>query len=136
MTPGLDDIRLLMRELFGGTYDPPLDGARLAAVLGQPNYKLFTAERDNKTVAMASLYMITLPSRRLGVIEEVVTLSPFRNQGLGSSLVNKALQEARRRKMDCVELTVREDRPEVQQFYEGLGFRDRHQRAMRLCIAR
>jgi ribosomal protein S18 acetylase RimI-like enzyme len=131
-----DEMQELMRDLFQGQHEPRLDIGSLEAILEQPNYRLFTAEQGGKTVAMASFYTINLPSRCLGVIEEVVTLTPYRNQGFGSNLVLQALGEAQRQKLDCVELTVRQDRPEVRAFYEHLGFVDRRQHAMRLCIAR
>lgn len=124
----------MMQELFAG-YLPPIDTERLEKVMSQPNISIFTEKRDGRTVAMATLYVVELLSRRLAVVEEVVTLAAYREQGIGSGLVKRALEEAKRRGMEAVELTVREDRPDVQRFYETLGFRDRNQRAMRLCLA-
>jgi ribosomal protein S18 acetylase RimI-like enzyme len=131
----VEDARQLMHELFGGAFDPPLDEATLRETLAQPNYHLFSHQQDGRTVAMASLYTVQLLSRRLAVIEEVVTLEPYRNQGIGSSLVRQAIEQALKDGATSIELTVREDRPDVIRFYESLGFRDRNQRAMRLCVA-
>ena len=83
---------------------------------------------------MTMLYVVELFSRKFGVIEEVVTFSAYRNKGLGSSLVKKAINKAEKLGCDCVELNVREDKPEVQKFYEGLGFVDRKNKAMRLQL--
>lgn len=131
----VQEASALMSELFAGAYCPQLTDEYITGVLRQPNYRMFSEVRDGQIVAMASLYTMNLLSRRLAVIEEVVTLGDYRRQGMGSSLVNQAIQEAEHH-ADCIELTVRADRPETIAFYEMMGFRDRNQVAMRKCVAR
>lgn len=84
--------------------------------------------------ASLMLYTVTLPSRNLAVIEEVQTKEEFRRQGRATQLIHMAIDAARGFGCDCVELTVREDKPEIKKFYENLGFEDRLNNAMRLKL--
>lgn len=94
----------------------------------------FTDKVGNEVVASLVLYTVKLPSRHLGVIEEVNTQEEYRRQGRATKLLNQAIAKARALGLDCVELTVREDAPEVQEFYKSLGFFDRLNRAYRLKL--
>ena len=89
---------------------------------------------NGKVVSSLILYTVNLPSRKLGVIEEVQTLPEYRMQGRATKLMNEAIQKGKELGLDCIELTVREDRPEVQKFYQSLGFFDRLNRAYRLKL--
>lgn len=89
---------------------------------------------DGITVSTLYLYRVELPSRRLAVIEEVWTHEGYRRQGRATKLIKEAIEVARGDGCTCVELTVREDRPDLQAFYESLGFKDRLNRAMRLAL--
>jgi ribosomal protein S18 acetylase RimI-like enzyme len=89
---------------------------------------------DGLKVSSLQLYLVDLPSRKLAVIEEVSTLEPYRRQGRATKLIKEAIESARARGATCVELTVREDRPDLKAFYESLGFKDRFNRAMRLAL--
>lgn len=124
-----EDIRDLMQSLTG--YNPNFD---IEKVLAQPNMDLFTHTEDGRIVAMTTLYVMYMFSRSVGVIEEVVTLPEYRNRGFGTLLINRAIEQARALRLTCVELTVREDKPELKTWYQSLGFVDRNQRSMRLFL--
>jgi len=94
----------------------------------------FSKKLDGKIVSSLQLYIVKLPSRHLAVIEEVFTEEEHRNRGYATELIREAIDTARRVGCDCVELTVREDRPEIQKFYQSLGFFDRQNRAYRLIL--
>jgi ribosomal protein S18 acetylase RimI-like enzyme len=70
-------------------------------------------------------YHVELPSRHVGVIEEVWTHPDYRNQGRATRLIKQALYHATDIGCDCIELTVRQDNKDVQEFYKSLGFEDR-----------
>ena len=91
-----------------------------------------TKIEDGRVVSSLYLYTVRLPSRYLGVIEEVFTEDMYRNRGYATELIKRAINMCRSRGCDCVELTVREDKPEIQKFYQSLGFFDRQNRAYRL----
>lgn len=80
------------------------------------------------------MYFVELPSRKLAVIEEVYTVPEYRGRGYATELLKVAISKAKEMGADCIELTVRQDSPEVQEFYKSLGFEDRKQVAMRLSI--
>lgn len=131
-----ESVKQLITELFDSKYTPELTNEKWEAVKSQPNIIIFYKLEDSKPVAMVTLYIINLFSRKLAVIEEVVTLEKYRNNGIGSALVKSAINEAKKEGCDCVELTCRDDKPEVKRFYEQLGFIDRHNTAMRLWITK
>lgn len=94
----------------------------------------FSQKLNNKVISSLILYTVKLPSRKLGVIEEVWTDERYRRQGRSTRLMKKAIRHAKKLKLDCVELTVREDSPHIQKFYKSLGFFDRKNRAFRLKL--
>ena len=93
----------------------------------------FTDEVDGRVVASLWIYFVSLPSRFLAVIEEVQTHESYRREGRATRLLEKAIAEAKTRGVDCIELTVREDAPEIQNFYQSLGFTPSHE-GMKLSL--
>lgn len=93
--------------------------------------KRFSDFEGNEEVASLMFYDVYLPSRHLGVIEEVFTKEEYRRQGRAKRLVREALLYAKEIGCKCVELTVRQDAPETQGFYKRLGFKDRLNHAYR-----
>lgn len=89
---------------------------------------------DGEVVSSLILYFVDLPSRRLAVIEEVYTKPEHRNNGYSTELIEKAIARAKELDAQCIELTVRQDRPNIKEFYEKFGFQDRLQVAMRLQL--
>ena len=89
---------------------------------------------DEQVVSSLTLYFMDLPSRRLAVIEEVFTKPEHRNKGYSTELINRAIARANQLGADCIELTVRQDAPHIQEFYKSFGFEDRMQVAMRLKL--
>lgn len=96
--------------------------------------KRFTKEVDGKIVSSLEFYAVHLPSRFLGVIEEVQTVDEHRKKGYATELITEAIAHARSIGCTCVELTVREDKPNIQAFYQSFGFIDRLNRAYRLKL--
>lgn len=94
----------------------------------------FRDKVGKEVVSSLVLYTVKLPSRYLGVIEEVQTKEAYRKQGRATRLMKQAIEKGRSLGVDCIELTVREDRPEVQALYKSLGFHDRLNRAYRLPL--
>lgn len=94
----------------------------------------FTDKEGGKVVSSLILYTVKLPSRYLGVIEEVQTVEEYRRQGRATKLMHEAIAKGKELGLDCIELTVREDKPIVQDFYKSLGFFDRLNRAYRLPL--
>lgn len=89
---------------------------------------------DGTEVSRLYFYHVKLPSRHLGVIEEVSTDEGHRRKGYATENIKGAIAFARSIGCTCVELTVREDKPDIQAFYQSLGFKDRLNRAYRLTL--
>lgn len=94
----------------------------------------FEDKEDGEVVSSLILYTVYLPSRSLGVIEEVQTKEGYRMQGRATKLMQQAILRAKEIGLDCVELTVRQDKPHIQAFYKSLGFEDRLNLAYRLKL--
>src|SRR4051812_13773272 len=100
---------------------------------GMKLYKI-TYNVEGVMVAWLFMYTVKLPSRNLGVIEEVNTLITHRRKGYATLLIKTAIQKANSLGLHCLELTVRQDAPEIQEFYKSLGFFDRKNHAYRLML--
>lgn len=83
-------------------------------------------QREGLDVAHAYLYVLRndLHDRPFGFMEDVFVDASHRGQGLGSSLVQRVIEEARRR--DCYKLicTSRYGKGSVHSLYAHLGFVD------------
>ena len=98
------------------------------------NVRKFADFVDGVEVSSLYFYWVRLPGRYLGVIELVQTVEAYRRQGRASALIREAIAFGKTLGLDCIELTVREDKPEIQAFYQSLGFTDRLNRAYRLKL--
>jgi ribosomal protein S18 acetylase RimI-like enzyme len=94
----------------------------------------FVVKENDRVISSLWIYTVQLPSRYLAVIEEVWTDEDHRRKGHATANIKKAIEFARSEGCTCVELTVREDKPEIQAFYQSLGFFDRQNRAYRLTL--
>lgn len=86
---------------------------------------VFVAEMDGKLVGTYSLYVchnLARSGRPFAVIEHVVCLSGYRRQGIGRSLMEHAISQARERGCYKVLLETGRSKPENHAFYEACGF--------------
>lgn len=105
-------------------YRPAFD--RIAA---DPHQHLMVAERDGRTIGTLQLTIIPGLSRRgstRALIEAVRVHADARSTGLGSRLIEWAVDEARRRHCVLVQLTSDATRTDAHRFYERLGFEASH----------
>ena len=86
----------------------------------------FYIERDGKEIGRAYLYVLSndLHNRPFGFMEDVFVDEVLRGKGVGSELVKKVIEEAKRR--DCYKLicTSRYEKPKVHNLYLSFGFKD------------
>ena len=121
-----DDALGARRESPG---EPALYAPAFARIDADPNQHLVVAERDGRTVGTLQLTVIPGLSRRgstRALIEAVRVHADERGSGLGSRLIEWAVEEARR--LDCVlvQLTSDATRVDAHRFYERLGFEASH----------
>ncbi|MEZ0090287.1 N-acetyltransferase family protein [Streptacidiphilus sp. EB129] len=133
----LDDlpaiVALLAEDSLGVGRESPDDLApyraafeRLAA---DPNQLPLVAERAGEVVGTLQLTLIPGLSRRGAtrtVIEAVRVRSSERGSGLGTLMIQHAIEESRRRGAALVQLTSDASRVDAHRFYERLGFTGSH----------
>lgn len=99
---------------------------RLAA---DPNQHLVVAVRGDKVLGTLQLTIIPGLSRRgstRSIIEGVRIHSDERGSGLGTELIEWAIEESRRQDCQLVQLTSDVTRTDAHRFYERLGFEASH----------
>jgi len=94
-------------------------------ILNDPKLHYFVAEAEGQLVASCTLAVIpnlTRGARPYGVIENVVTHANHRRQGIGTQLLQHALQTAWEQKCYKVMLLTGSKNPATLRFYENCGF--------------
>jgi GNAT superfamily N-acetyltransferase len=95
-----------------------------------PHQVLVVADRDGAVVGTAQLSLLAGLSRRGAVraqIEGVRVSSSERGTGLGTTLIEWAVDEARARGCALVQLTSDKSRVDAHRFYLRLGFEATHE---------
>lgn len=95
-----------------------------------PNIQLMVAEGSDGVV-IGSLQLCILPGlssqgASRGLVEDVRVAAHCRSRGIGESLVQWAVAEARGRGCRLVELLTHHTRVDAQRFYKRLGFQPSH----------
>ncbi|MGW3291681.1 N-acetyltransferase family protein [Streptomyces sp. NPDC001002] len=126
-------VAMLADDPLGAQRESPDDPApylaaweRLAA---DPNQHLVVAVREDRVVGTLQLTVIPGLSRRgatRSIIEGVRIHADERGSGLGTQLIEWAVDESRRRNCQLVQLTSDVTRTDAHRFYERLGFTASH----------
>jgi GNAT superfamily N-acetyltransferase len=101
----------------------------LKRVSSDPNQHLVVAVRDGRVVGTLQLTIIPGLSRMgatRSIIEAVRIHADERGSGLGTQLVEWAIDESRRQDCQLVQLTSDAARTDAHRFYERLGFQASH----------
>ncbi|MCD9877008.1 GNAT family N-acetyltransferase [Streptomyces guryensis] len=132
-----DDVRAIVAMLaddpLGAQRESPDDLAPYLAALerlaSDPNQHLVVAVRENRVVGTLQLTIIPGLSRRgaiRSIIEGVRIHADERGSGLGTQLIEWAIDESRRQDCQLVQLTSDNTRTGAHRFYERLGFTASH----------
>ena len=126
-------VALLADDEIGATRETPGDlepyHAAFKALDADPNQRLVVAELDGRVVGCLQLTVIPGLSRRgstRAIIEGVRIASSERGGGLGTTIIQWAIDEARRLGVDLLQLTSDRARTDAHRFYERLGFEATH----------
>ncbi|MFE1024762.1 GNAT family N-acetyltransferase [Streptomyces sp. NPDC058818] len=126
-------VAMLADDPLGAQRESPHDlGPYLAAferLSADPNQHLVVAVRDDRVVGTLQLTMIPGLSRRgatRSIIEGVRIHADERGSGLGTQLIEWAVDESRRQGCHLVQLTSDKTRTDAHRFYERLGFAASH----------
>lgn len=126
-------VSMLADDPLGAQRESPDDTAVYRAAFDRidadPNQHLVVAEREGRPIGTLQLTVIPGLSRRgstRALIEAVRVHADARGDGLGSRLVQWAVEEARAQGCVLVQLTSDATRIEAHRFYERLGFEASH----------
>ncbi|MFJ4891190.1 GNAT family N-acetyltransferase [Streptomyces sp. NPDC088788] len=106
---------------------PYLDA--LKRLSADPNQHLVVAVRESRVVGTLQLTVIPGLSRKgatRSIIEAVRVHADERGSGLGTQLIEWAIDESRRQGCQLVQLTSDSSRTDAHRFYERLGFEASH----------
>jgi ribosomal protein S18 acetylase RimI-like enzyme len=109
---------------------PPSYFRAFEALENDPNIQLVVAE-DKDGAVVGCLQLCILPGlssqgASRGLLEDVRVAAHWRSRGIGESLVQWAVTEARGRGCKLVELLTHHSRIDAQRFYRRLGFQQSH----------
>ncbi|MFL5017355.1 MAG: GNAT family N-acetyltransferase [Rhizobium sp.] len=116
----------------GDTTDPEAfpDYIRaFAAIEASPDQTLYVAERGGEVVGTFQTMVTTSLTSRGSpamIIEAVQTRADMRGQGVGATMIEFAIAEAKGRGIGRVALTSNAVRKDAHRFYERLGFKPSH----------
>ena len=122
-----------------GPKTPPLDPAMFAdprtleafsAIDADPAHRLIVAERNGEVVGTLQITIIPgLPNfgMKRGLLENVHIRSDQRGSGLGSIMVQWAIERCREAGCGNVQLTSNKLRLDAHRFYRKLGFESSHE---------
>jgi len=126
-------VALLADDPLGAQRESPDDLAPYLAAFERirtdPNQHLVVAVRDGRVVGTLQLTVVPGLSRRgatRSIIEAVRIHADARGDGLGTRLVEWAIEESRRLGCRLVQLTSDSTRRDAHRFYERLGFEASH----------
>ncbi|MEU5364917.1 GNAT family N-acetyltransferase [Streptomyces sp. NPDC005925] len=126
-------VALLADDPLGAQRESPDDltpyRAALERLARDPNQKLVAAVREDRVVGTLQLTIVPGLSRRgatRSIIEAVRVHADERGSGLGTQLIEWAIEESRREGCQLVQLTSDSTRKDAHRFYERLGFTGSH----------
>ncbi|MDH6517896.1 GNAT superfamily N-acetyltransferase [Streptomyces sp. SAI-135] len=126
-------VGMLADDPLGAQRESPDDLAPYLAALerlsSDPNQHLVVATREHRVVGTLQLTVVPGLSRRgatRSIIEGVRIHADERGSGLGSRLIEWAIEESRRQNCRLVQLTSDNTRTDAHRFYERLGFTASH----------
>ncbi|MFI8069294.1 GNAT family N-acetyltransferase [Streptomyces sp. NPDC086033] len=133
----LDDLSAIVGMLaddpLGAQRESPDDLVPYVSALerlsSDPNQHLVVAEREGRVVGTLQLTVVPGLSRRgatRSIIEGVRIHADERGSGLGTRLIEWAVEESRRQNCQLVQLTSDSTRTDAHRFYERLGFTASH----------
>ena len=121
-------IYSLLQQLWPGKELHP-EKVRMVFERGirSPIDKYYSAERDGGVVGFCSILIKNSfwQEGYSGYVNELVVDQPFRGQGIGTALINRAFEYAA--SLDCkrIEMDSAFSREGARQFYEDIGFTKR-----------
>ena len=126
-------VAMLADDPLGAHRESPDDLTPYLAALerlnADPNQQLVVAVREGRVIGTLQLTLVPGLSRKgatRSIIEAVRIHTDERGSGLGTQLIEWAVEESRRQNCQLVQLTSDSSRTDAHRFYERLGFTASH----------
>ena len=117
----LNAINHLLPQLSVNAKELSMD--RLAELVESDNTLIFLGTDEHDCIlGMLSLIVMKIPTGNKAWIEDVVVDQAARGKGLGKSLMNHALEQAKKLGAKSVDLTSRPSRESANKLYQALGY--------------
>ncbi|MGN7387838.1 N-acetyltransferase family protein [Sporosarcina sp. SAFN-015] len=129
-------VEMLADDKLGATREqfvlplPDVYHEAFRAIDADPNNELVVACLGDEVVGVQQITFTPHLTRQGGwraTIEGVRTCSTVRGKGIGTELINWAIQRAEQRGCHLVQLTTDKTREDAIRFYERLGFQATHE---------
>lgn len=125
-------IRSLAKQL-GNNYKQLTDDD-IKEMVTSPNIFLLAAREEGNMVGMITLIVYRIPYTKKAYIDDLVIDESQRGKGLGTRLMEKAIQLAREKGAHYVDLTASPHRAAGNKLYEKMGFQKRDTNVYRLTF--
>lgn len=112
------------------TLDDPRYRAAFDEITADPRHRLVVVERDGEVIGTIQLSFIpglTNFGMKRGLLENVHIRADQRGSGLGSQMVQWAIERCREAGCGLVQLTSNKVRTDAHRFYAKLGFAQTHE---------
>ena len=123
-----DDVASIV-ALYDSHNEPPAADA-FAEIDADPKQLLCVAEIDGAivgTMHLTTLRYLSFGGARAMLVEAVFVREAARGRGIGTAMIRFAIDEARKRGCNRVQLTSNKARKDAHRFYERLGFVASHE---------
>ena len=129
-------VAMLADDVLGSKrerYEQPLPNSYIKAfhaISSDPNNELIVACYGDEVIGVQQITFtpyITYQGGWRATIEGVRTSSSLRGKGIGTELIQWAIQRARERGCHLIQLTTDKTREDALRFYERLGFSATHE---------
>ncbi len=108
---------------------------RLQRIVASPSTHLLAAiDHEGRIVGVLTLVLFDIPTYCKAWIEDVITDSNYRGQGIGRALVERAIEMAKELGADSVNLTSRPSREVARALYRKVGFEEVPTTVFRLLL--
>ena len=127
-----DAVQKLLEQLTNRPVK--LTGTTLREIISQENTHLFFLLADQEIAGMLTVGIYHSPTGGKAWIEDVVVDKDYRDQGLGRTLIEKTIKEAKRFAPCSLLLTSRPSRIEANALYQSIGFWKRETNVYKMDI--
>jgi GNAT superfamily N-acetyltransferase len=100
------------------------------AIEARPGYHVLAAEEDGELLASVTVIVepnLTYQGTPFALIENVIVTEAARGKGVGTQIINAAVEIAREAGCYKVSLTSNKRREDAHRFYESIGFQPSHE---------